>query len=325
MLPPTLHNLTPGEVLAIAAKARDPFVAAAGQMQIDNNLEQELVDIYIPLAAALQRNACTHDGPLLVGINGAQGAGKSTLCRLLQTVLEQGWGRRVASLSIDDLYLTRAERRGLAKRVHPLLATRGVPGTHDVELGLRLLGALRQLRDGRRLTVPVFDKAIDDRLPKDEWRHVDGPLDVILFEGWCVGALPQPEEELSLPVNSLEREEDPDLSWRRYVNGQLREDYRRLFAELDVLIMLEVPGMENVLDWRGLQERKLASAAGQKKEHKIMDAAALRRFIMHYERLTRAMLAEMPGRADIVLKLNAGHRIDGVRINAPAPSGETRP
>ncbi len=310
-----LHNLTADEMNRITARTCESFLVAARQMKIGNDLEQELTDIYIPLAAALKKKTERHDGPLVIGVNGAQGAGKSTLCRLLQIVLEHGFDQHVTSFSIDDIYLTCAERKKLAQQVHPLLATRGVPGTHDVELGLNLLSDLRELKTGQNLAIPRFDKAIDDRLPREEWMQVTGPLDLILFEGWCVGALPQVEEALAEPVNRLERVEDPELIWRRYVNRQLQEGYCRLFAELDLLIMLKVPGMESVINWRSLQEQKLNSSSSQQRHHKIMDAAALERFIMHYERLTRTMLQEMPDRAHLVLELNSWHQIDGVRLN----------
>lgn len=315
MLPKTLHNLTPDDVSKIATRISEPFLAATRMMKIDNDLVQDLTDLYIPLAATLKEKTERSDGPLVVGVNGAQGAGKSTLCRLLQVVLEHGFGQHVTELSIDDLYLTRVERKGLAQQIHPLLATRGVPGTHDVDLGIKLLKGLRKLKASQNLKVPLFDKAIDDRLRQEEWRQVTGPLDMILFEGWCVGALPQPEEALIEPVNSLEREEDSDRAWRHYVNKQLQKGYLQLFDELDFLIMLKVPGMESVMNWRSLQEQKLTSVSGQKDNHQIMDTAALKRFIMHYERLTRAMLDEMPNRADLVLELNVEHQIDGVVIN----------
>lgn len=309
----TLPSLTADELRQLAAKVRGPFAAAARGMDIDVDLERDLSAVYLPLAAALERRVRPHQGALVVGVNGAQGAGKSTLCRLLRPVLEKGFERRVAILSIDDLYLTRAARADLARTVHPLFATRGVPGTHDVDLGQELLASLRTLGVGQSLALPAFDKAVDDRLPQKEWPRVDGPLDVVLFEGWCVGAMPQAEAELAAPVNNLEREEDPDQSWRRFVNEQLKGDYRHLFAEIDLLIMLKVPSMESVFEWRGLQERRLAEASGERTGHRIMDAATLRRFIMHYERLTRAMLAEMPRRADLVLEIDKDQRITDVR------------
>jgi D-glycerate 3-kinase len=314
MLPANMHKLTTDEILAIANKTRASFFAGARRMRVDNDLEQALVDIYVPLAASLARQSQERGSTVVIGINGAQGSGKSTLCQLLQIILEEGFAKRVTTLSIDDIYLTSAERTVLAKDVHPLLATRGVPGTHDVALGLQLFSGLRKLQVGQKLDIPVFDKAIDDRLPTEKSRQVSGPLDLVLFEGWCVGAKPQREETLTVPVNVLEREEDPDQLWRHYVNEQLQGDYARLFAEIDCLIMLKVPGMSSVIEWRGIQERKLAQTSAQQ-GHKIMDTAALQRFIMHYERLTKAMLTEMPDRAELVFKLNRKHQIEGVQIN----------
>jgi D-glycerate 3-kinase len=313
MLPAQMHKLTNDDILEIADKARASFRQATTQMMIDNDLEQALIDIYIPLAACLAGQVEEYGGTRIIGINGAQGSGKSTLCKILQVVLEEGFAKRVATFSIDDIYLTRAERERLAKEIHPLLMTRGVPGTHDVNLGLQLLTDLRNLKADQTLAIPVFDKAIDDRSAKEDFRRVTGPIDLVLFEGWCVGTRPQREQALSVPVNSLERLEDPDLAWRRYVNKQLENEYKLLFCEIDFLIMLKIPGMASVMEWRSKQERKLArtSPGGRK----IMDTEALQRFIMHYERLTRATLAEMPDRADLVFKLNQRQQIDGVLIN----------
>ena len=139
-------------------------------------------------------------------------------------------------------------------------------------------------------------------------------MQIPLFEGWCVGARAQREESLPTAVNSLERLEDPDLSWRRYVNDQLKGSYKILFDTLDFLIMLKIPVMASVMEWRSKQERKLAQSSG-KTGREVMDTVALQRFIMHYERLTREMLTEMPDRADLVFTLNPAHQIDGVQIN----------
>ena len=83
-----------------------------------------------------------------------------------------------------------------------------------------------------------------------------GRPDVILFEGWCVGARPQSEAELQPPINELERRADPDARWRRYVNERLGSDYKDLFGHLDRLLMLEVPSLDKVVEWRLLQERR---------------------------------------------------------------------
>jgi len=313
MMPANMHTLTADERLKIADRARVSFLAATKQMMLDNDLEQALIDVYIPLAACLAKQADDYRATRIIGINGAQGSGKSTLCKLLQIVLEEGFAKRVTTFSIDDIYLTHAERETLAEKIHPLLKTRGVPGTHDVGLGLQLLTDLRGIEAGESINIPVFDKSIDDRSAEKDFRQVTGPIDLVLFEGWCVGAKPQRDPALALPVNCLERLEDPEQVWRRYVNDQLENDYKRLFREIDFLIMLEIPEISSVMEWRSKQERKLAKASPG--GHKIMDTAALQRFIMHYERLTRAMLTEMPDRADLVFKLTRNQQIDGVQIN----------
>jgi D-glycerate 3-kinase len=228
------------------------------------------------------------DDPVLVGLAGAQGSGKSTMAlRLVDQLRERGL--RTAILSLDDFYLTRTEREQLGRSVHPLLVTRGVPGTHDLAL---LSGAVDALLAGQGVTVPRFDKATDDRAA--DGRRVDGPVDVVLLEGWCIGARPQPAAALVDPVNDLERYEDDRGTWRRWINGRLATDYGSLFDRLALRILMRAPGFDVVLRWRTQQERSLPIGG--------MDAAALRRFIDHYERITRWMLEDEP--ADLVIDLD---------------------
>ncbi|WP_295172986.1 hypothetical protein [uncultured Brevundimonas sp.] len=122
--------------------------------------------------------------PFVLGICGAQGSGKSTLSDALAKRLN-GRGARTAILSLDDLYLSRARRADLAHTVHPLFRTRGVPGMHDVVQGVALLDAVKA---GRGVTLPRFDKATDDPAPQAQWPVIEGPIDVLIFEGWCIGA-----------------------------------------------------------------------------------------------------------------------------------------
>jgi D-glycerate 3-kinase len=237
--------------------------------------------------------------PLVVGICGAQGSGKSTLAREITRELS-GDGLAVATLSLDDLYRTRAERKALGRDVHPLLETRGVPGTHDVSLGLSLLA---DIDAGKEVLLPRFDKSADDRLPADRWEPVPQPLDLLILEGWCVGARPQEKRSLVEPINALEREQDRDATWRFHVNRALADDYRQLFARIDYLILLAAPDWDVVLGWRLQQEHELrqeASARGSA----LMDDAQVARFVQHYERLTRHILDEMPGRADLTIALD---------------------
>lgn len=302
------------------------FASTLESLKVDIGLVEMFEAIYVPLAAWIAAHQRRRGAPLVVGLNGAQGAGKSTLVTLLEITLSEGFGLRVAGFSIDDLYKTRAERERLGADIHPLLRTRGVPGSHDVELGIELLRALKRGEADVAIRIPVFDKSIDDRCPVSVWREWSGGADVVVLEGWCVGARAQSDAALLEPINALEREEDPDGTWRRYVNAQLRGSYAELFALVDVMLMLKVPSMEAVYEWRSLQEKKLAERMRYLSETResqeplrIMGDAEIQRFIQHYERLTRAMLDDMPARADVTLHLNDNHKICDISINAPLP------
>jgi len=296
------------------------FANAVRNLQVDLGLTELFEKVYVPAACWVLENKPA-DRPLVVGINGAQGAGKARLFNLLEVVLSEGFGLRVAHLSIDDLYLTRAERQQLADDIHPMLLTRGVPGTHDVDLGIRLLRQLKSAKDNEITRIPLFDKSTDDRCPEESWHEYVGAADVIVFDGWCVGAHPQPDEMLEEPVNELERQEDPDCRWRRYVNLQLEQRYPALFDQVDLLICLKVPDMQVVYDWRAEQEVKLQERVALLSEVRrpsdplrIMSSDEIGRFIAHYERLTRWMLEDIPRRADLCFELNPNHKIAAIHL-----------
>ena len=213
---------------------------------------------------------------------------------------------RSAVLSIDDFYLTRAERAVLAETVHPLFATRGVPGTHDVAMLRETLDQLLALGDGQTLAVPTFDKARDDRADLTTWRLVEGPLDLIMLEGWCVGSTAQPREALEAPINDLERVHDADAEWRIAANRALADEYAPVFDRLDALVFLAAPSFDAIYRWRLEQEQKLADTVGGPA---IMNRAAIARFISHYERITRHNLDTLPARADVVLTLDEQHAV----------------
>lgn len=315
--PDALQQLSEVQGQRLLASVWSDFRALLTQeaIDLDVDMRQQLQRLYLPLAAWLAHQADTQ--PLVLGINGAQGSGKSTLAKILVLLLEQAFDKTVISLSIDDLYKTRAQRRELAETVHPLLVTRGVPGTHDVELGIELLTRLKQGVNSK-LALPVFDKASDDRLPESNWTQVKAKPDIIIFEGWCVGAVAEDATSLQQPINELETTEDADGSWRHYVNEQLAGPYQQLFDLIDVLLMLKVPDFDKVFEWRGLQEQKLQASLpdSQRQANNTMSEAELKRFIMHYERITRLTLDEMPSRANVVLALDANHQIAQVSARA---------
>lgn len=312
------------EAVAAVEKA---FASTLESLKVDIGLVDMFEAIYVPLGAWLTCRKRQSEGPLVIGINGAQGAGKSTLFNLLEVILTEGFDLKVVGFSIDDLYKTFEERVKLSEEVHPLLKTRGVPGTHDVDLGIEILNSLKTSTAESITKIPVFDKSTDDRCPASVWQEWIGPADVIVFEGWCVGALPQEPDQLVEAINDLERDEDPDGAWREYVNTQLSGIYQEMFSMIEVLIMLKVPSMDSVFEWRSLQEKKLAERVKyiydtqQPTEHlRIMNEEQIKRFIQHYERLTQLMLEEMPDRADVTLFLNDNHKISDIQINNPLAS-----
>lgn len=242
--------------------------------------------------------------PLVLGICGAQGSGKTTLVTALATALEAE-GIAAATLSLDDLYLTRAERQALAQTLHPLFATRGVPGTHDIALGLDALDALER---GEAVPLPRFDKGNDDRAPMESSPTAPKGVQVLLLEGWCLGARPEDIAALAQPVNSLEADEDPDGRWRAHANTALAGPYQALFARIDILVLLAAPDWEVVAQWREQQEAELRAKGAAR----AMSRAEVRRFIQHYERLTRWILQEMPARADLVVRLGEHREVLGI-------------
>lgn len=246
--------------------------------------------------------------PFVLGICGAQGSGKSTLAAALVPLFGAA-GLPAATLSLDDLYLTRRERAKLAREVHPLFATRGVPGTHDLGLAF---GVLDALANRRAAPLPRFDKARDDRAESARWDVAPPDTAILILEGWLVGARPQATAELLAPVNALERDEDVDGTWRRSANAALAGDYQRLFARLDLLVLLAAPDFASVGRWRAEVEHGLRAATGAG-----MSDAEIGRFVKHYERLTRHILGEMPERADMVVRLAPDRTTREITLRPP--------
>jgi D-glycerate 3-kinase len=288
------------------------FLHAEG---LPESYRQAALKWFLPLAEQwLERITESNSHTLVLGISGAQGTGKSTLARLLQLFLEDQ-GRRIARLSIDDFYFSRQHRQQLAATIHPLLATRGVPGTHDTVLALKTISALLSASGGTAICLPRFDKANDNPVATGDCPVFEGRPDLIILEGWFLGVAPQTDSELVMAVNELERVDDREGAWRRYANEQLATHYQTWFSYIDHLIVLQAPSFEQVKSWRKLQEVKLsAQAAKQSSDNsQIMNDEQLQRFIQHFERLTHHALQTLPDRADLVFALNAEHQIDHQR------------
>lgn len=277
---------------------------------------------FVSLAESLHQ-AYLNQHPLVVGIHGCQGSGKSTLADFLSDYMQHQHGLKVVVLSIDDFYLTRTERSELAQRIHPLLMTRGVPGTHDVELANRVIDGLTTT-DDELVFVPRFDKSQDDRVPDAEWDKIQSPVDVVILEGWCLGIPPQSEDELMLPVNAIEALEDDQGIWRHFVNNALAISYRSLFARVHQWVMLQAPSFDCVHRWRLQQEQKLMQRLKDEMPSQVMNEGQLLRFIQHYQRLTEHALRVLPSQMAHVFTLDRNRVIQSVhssgRVN-PAGNG----
>lgn len=268
-------------------------------------------DYLLPFAQRLTPSIIQHrvqGSAMVIGINGAQGTGKTTFAKFLTSHLSDFHGLKGTNISLDDFYLTRAERMQRAREIHPLFTTRGVPGTHDTAFALSVITKLRTLKSGETLPLPSFDKARDDRREKQDWSVANGQQDFVICEGWCVGSQPEPVSELEPPINHLEEKEDPSGVWRTAVNQFLSEDYQKLFNLNDLLIYLKVPDFETVLKWRGEQESKLKQSAGPDMQQ-TMSPEQLIHFIQHFERITRNDLRRLPGVADYVFEFDRDHQI----------------
>jgi len=281
------------------------------EMRLPISYAHTLETYLIPLAHNI---ANTHNGtPMLLGMQGSQGSGKSTLSKFLCVLLSQEHGLNCVALSLDDFYLTRAQRETLAKTVHPLLLTRGVPGTHDTQLATDTIQSLLNWNETNSpIAIPRFNKAIDDRYPASDWNHQHSKTDIVIFEGWCTGVAPQANIELEQAINDLEAKEDASGEWRRYVNTKLADEYQSLFNLIDRLVVLQAPSFECVYDWRWLQEQKLIEKlkdASEDQKARVLDEAGVRHFISHYERLTRHCLLCLPDQCNWQLNLNKEHEI----------------
>ncbi|MFT7229206.1 MAG: D-glycerate 3-kinase [Methylophilaceae bacterium] len=295
------------------------------QEQLSAAFEADILPYYEQLATHVAAKHDEKGSTLLVAVNGAQGTGKSTLALFLQAYLKTQ-DKRAAVLSIDDLYYSYSKRQQLAKDIHPLLQTRGVPGTHELVLGQSVINQLLVAKKGGSVLLPAFDKAQDDRKLEGQWPSVEGAVDVIFLEGWCVGATAMSPADLVLPINPLEADEDAEQGWRSYMNEQLNSFYQPFFNQFDLLVMLKAPSFDCVRKWRALQEKKLArkmhgikekankanNGASNAPTKGLMDTNALNRFMMHYERLTTHMLNTMPTHANVLIALAQDHSIQQV-------------
>ena len=281
-----------------------------GRHQLPESYLSMAESAFSPLIDEFNTQYQVNQKTYIIGINGCQGSGKSTLADYLCTVVAEKHHLATVALSLDDFYLTKAERIELARKIHPLLAQRGVPGTHDVNLAIDTISSLAS---GNKALITRFDKSMDDRVPEANSETITGHIGLIVIEGWCFGAKPQAPNSLIEPVNHLERLEDPDGVYRDYVNTALATQYPQLFELVDSTAMLRAPSFKTVFEWRLEQEQKLIEKLRSTKTDparvSTMSDQEIRRFIQNFQRITEHCLEEMPTRVDHLFQLNAARQI----------------
>lgn len=276
--------------------------------KLPSSYKKVIQESFSPLAKDLVEQQRAKKKPIIIGINGAQGSGKTTLATLLVLLLNTEHSIHAVTLSIDDFYFSHSHRDYLAKTIHPLLITRGVPGTHDIALMLAIINSLTFNSGITRL--PKFNKATDNPYPESQYPLIRSPVDIIIIEGWCMGAEGQSTSTLSQSINSLEQNEDTDSTWRNYINKQLMGEYHILFNRVDKWIMLKAPSFDCVFKWRLEQENKLRKQWDENlslshiHENQIMDDVSLKRFIMFYQRITEHVLKTLPAKVDYLFELD---------------------
>ncbi|MDC0426386.1 uridine kinase [Pelagibacteraceae bacterium] len=279
----------------------EPFYDKLGQFK----------NFYLPICEKIYQDYKKNKKIKIIGLTGGQGAGKSTITQIIKLILNYKYNFKVVYFSIDDFYKTLKERNKLSRNVHKLFKTRGVPGTHDTKLLKKTFFNLVK-KSFKPVLIPSFDKSKNDRVPKKKWKKIYKQPQIIIFEGWCVGAMPQKNKDLIKPINTLEKKEDPKIIWRKKVNKELKNEYKKIFDKIDRLIFLKVPNFKCVFKWRLLQEKKLQLTS---KGKKIMSAIQIKRFIMYYERITMQMLEDLTNKANVVLYLDKKHRFSKIKFN----------
>ena len=275
----------------------------------DKSTESKILNlkrIYIPISFWIENKYKEKGKTLFLGFSGGQGSGKTTVVKILKIILKKFFKRKIHTSSIDDFYKTLKDRNKMSYTAHPLFKTRGVPGTHDINLIKKFFYFIKR-KNFKKTKLPKFDKSIDDRLKKKYWFNVKERPEIVILEGWCVGAQPQPNFLIKKPINILEKYEDQDLIWRKHVNEKLKREYKKLFAMIDCYIFMKIPNFNMVFKWRLLQENKLRKVLTYKK--KIMSYNEIKRFIMFYQRITLQMVRDLSKSASIVMLLNKNHEI----------------
>ncbi|BAY25062.1 hypothetical protein NIES2100_48620 [Calothrix sp. NIES-2100] len=268
-----------------------------------------LWDLWLPLAIKIASLRQKLAYPLIQGILGVQGTGKTTMSKALTLILQQ-LGYRTLNLSLDDLYKTYSDRLLLTQQ-DPRLIWRGPPGTHDIDLGLNLLDQIHQSQSP--VIVPRFDKSAYNGAGDRTTPEIVTDVDILLFEGWFVGVRPiAPQAFDNAPPPILTEE---DRSFARDMNHQL-QNYLPLWQRLDSLIVLYPTDYRSSLTWRKQAEQQMI-AAGKPG----MSDAKIEQFVkyfwrsLHPELFIKPLIAS-PQLVDLVIEINCDRSLGKTYTNS---------
>ena len=246
------------------------------------NKEKMIKSFLIPISFWIASKA-KNKKPFIVGLGGGQGIGKTTITSIISIVLKKYFKLKVFKIS-----------------------------THDVSSMFSFFKRAKS-KNFRALKLPKFNKAIDDRYNKKLWHSIKKKPDIIIFEGWCVGARAEKNNSLKKAINSLERNSDKKLIWRKFVNQQLKLKYKKLYTELDCMLFLKANNFRLLQQWRLKQEKKLWLKNKRSRNNKIMNKKDVIKFMQTYQRITQNMLKHAPKYSSMILNLNRNHQIKSVK------------
>ena len=236
-------------------------------------------------------------------IAGSQGSGKSSLSKLIKLYLEKFCNKSVVIISMDDFYLSKSQRTQLSKNIHPLFLTRGVPGTHDLELMNKKIKQI--LNKEFPIYLPIFDKVSDSR--KKTYKKIL-KADVVIFEGWCAGSQPVDQNYLQKNFNNLEKHKDKNFIWRNSYNRYLNE-YQKLFSQFNFFIYFQFNHWDHVLNWKYKQELELRD-----KKKDLALKKYLKEFVQYYEKVSKWMHLKVPKYCNILIKLDTHQKIKLINL-----------
>jgi D-glycerate 3-kinase len=268
-----------------------------------------LKKIYIPMSFWIEKKYKKKEKTLFIGLSGGQGSGKTTIAGILKIILKKYFKRKIKTISIDDFYKTLKDRKSMSNKIHPLFKTRGVPGTHDISSIKNFFTKIKK-KKFKKFKAPKFAKNLDDRLKKRYWNNINERPEIVILEGWCVGAKSQTNSSIKKPINDLEKNEDKYMIWRKYVNNKLKKEYKKVFSKIDHFIFIKIPNFKVVFKWRYLQENKLKKNSYLNK--KIMSYNDIKRFIMFYERITLQMIKDLSKSASMLMILKKNQEVKKV-------------